>query len=74
MKKLFNFYLDDNMKEAATAKLEALMGKTEKGALASLIRVMLRNFLMNNDVDMSLITEVAEEYEYSQRRKTRSRM
>ena len=74
MKKLFNFYLEDHVKECATRKLESLMGKTEKGALASLIRVMLNNFIANEEVSNKLIEQVAEEYEYSQTRKLRSRL
>lgn len=76
MKKLFNFYLDDNIKEAAIKKLEDKMGKREKGAFASLIRVMLNDFVLNKDDAYinELIKLVETEYAYSQLKNKRSTM
>ena len=75
-KRLFNFYLDDSTKDAAILKLEKYMGKKEKGALSSLIRVMLKNFVMTTDSDeiAALIEKVDEEYYYSQLKNKRSTM
>ena len=43
-KSLFNFYLDDGVKKRCQDKLERLLGKQEKGALAALIRTLLEEF------------------------------
>ena len=74
MKKLFNFYLEDSIKEQAIKKLEVIMGKREKGAFASLIRVMISNFVFSNDdkyID-DLIKLVDKEYAYSNKNKRSS--
>ena len=73
MKKLFNFYLEDDVKKQVTQKLEDTMGKTEKGALAALIRVLLQKFMLDDDV-VDLCKAVAEEYEYTQTKNKRSKM
>ena len=64
MKRLFNFYLDDGVKESATKRIESLCGIQEKGQLASLIRVLLNEFLETNDNARltSIASKVTEEY------------
>lgn len=52
-KSLFNFYLDDKLKEAAIMKLARLNGTTSKGQLASFIRVQIQNFVETPDEDIS---------------------
>lgn len=74
MKKLFNFYLEDEIKEKVTTKLTKEIGKTEKGALASLIRVMLYDYLATEEVNPSLIKRVMDEYIYTQTKNKRSKM
>ena len=61
MKALFNFYLDDMVKEKAIEKVEKICGKQEKGQLASLIRVLLKRFLACDDSDE--LDDIAEEVE-----------
>lgn len=72
MKKLFNFYLEDSVKLAAIKKLEDKMGKTEKGALAALIRVLLNDFVFNNKDCTDLVRLVEEEYTYCKLKNKRS--
>jgi len=74
MKKLFNFYLEDEIKEKVTAKLTKEIGHTEKGALASLIRVMLYDYLATEEVNPGLIKRVMDEYIYTQTKNKRSKM
>ena len=61
-KSLFNFYLDDKLKEAAM-KLARLNGTTSKGQLASFIRVQIQNFVETPDEDISpkLMLKVLQE-------------
>lgn len=72
MKRLFNFYLEDSVKNAAVRKLEAKMGKKEKGALASLLRVLLNKFVMDDGDCDELIKQIEKEYQYSQLKNKRS--
>lgn len=75
-KKLFNFYLEDAIKELAMNKLENIMGKREKGAFASLIRVMINEFVCSNDENYlnKVIPKVEEEYVNTQLKNKRSTM
>ncbi len=75
-KTLFNFYLDDDVKQEAIEKLVRLSGDKPKGQLASLIRVLLRQFIATPDekVNKLLIEAVAAEYEYSAKLNKRSRL
>ena len=73
-KKIFNFYLDDDIKEQATAKIVSLTGDQPKGQLAALIRVLLKQFVMTKNVNPLLVEAVAAEYEYSQKLNKRSRL
>lgn len=74
MKSLFNFYLDDGDKKLATEKLVRLTGESSKGQLASLIRVLLKQFIATPDekVNRLLIQAIAAEYEFTLRRNKRS--
>lgn len=73
-KQLFNFYLDDELKEAAQNKIISLTGDQPKGQLAALIRVLLKQFVMTKHVNPLLIEAVAAEYEYSQKLNKRSKL
>lgn len=76
MKSLFNFYLDDNIKQEVQEKLERINGQKNKGQLAALIRVLLKRFLTtsDNETNMQLLQEIDEEYETSTKLNKRSRM
>lgn len=75
-KRLFNFYLDDEVKEAATEKIERLLGKQSKGQLASFIRVLLSNFVhtADADVDKRILKQIEEEYVDCVKTNKRSKM
>ena len=75
-KNLFNFYLDDDVKNQAIQKLIRLSGDKPKGQLAALLRVLLRQFIAtpDNKVNPLLIEAVAAEYEYSQSLNKRSNL
>ena len=76
MKSLFNFYLDDNDKLAITEKLERISGKTEKGQLASFLRIQVKLFLATPDekVNRNLINAIDAEYTTSVKSNKRSKM
>ena len=76
MKNLFNFYLDDEVKNKAVEKLVRLSGDKPKGQLAALIRVLLKQFVATPDekVNPLLIEAISAEYEYSQKLNKRSRL
>lgn len=76
MKQLYNFYIEPDDKVAAEEKLQRLCGKKEKGQLASLIRVLLKQFLATPDdkVNPLLTKAIDAEYVYSQTLNKRSRM
>ena len=73
-KSLFNFYLDDDLKEQCNAKICRLNGEQPKGQLAALIRVLLKQFNATPDAKVNplLIQAVAAEYEFSQKLNKRS--
>lgn len=75
-KSLFNFYLDDDVKQEAVDKLIRLTGDQPKGQLAALIRILLKQFVATPDdkVNKLLIDAIAAEYEYSQKLNKRSRL
>ena len=75
-KSLFNFYLDDITKKQAIAKLNRLIGEQNKGQLAALIRVLLKQFVATPDekVNKLLIEAIAAEYEYSTKLNKRSNL
>lgn len=72
-KRLFNFYLDDDVKQQVEEKLEKEFGKQEKGALASLIRVQLLMYLAQPK-NQTLLDALEAEYTYSQTKNKRSRL
>ena len=75
-KSLFNFYLDDDLKEQAIIKINRLNGEQSKGQLAALIRVMLKQFVATPDdkINKLLIDAVMAEYEFSAKLNKRSRL
>ena len=75
-KSLFNFYLDHDIKEQLKVKLLELTGGAPKGQIASLIRVLLRQFLVtpNEKVNPLLIEALEVEYNYSQKLNKRSQL
>lgn len=75
-KSLFNFYLDNITKKQAIAKLNRLVGEQNKGQLAALIRVLLKQFVATPDekVNKLLIEAIAAEYEYSTKLNKRSNL
>jgi hypothetical protein len=75
-KSLFNFYLDDDVKQEAVDKLIRLTGDQPKGQLAALIRILLKQFVATPDdkVNKLLVDAIAAEYEYSQKLNKRSRL
>ena len=75
-KTLFNFYLDENLKQEVQTKLIRLRKEQPKGQLAALIRVLLRQFAATPDekINPLLVEAIGAEYEYSQKLNKRSRM
>ena len=75
-KSLFNFYLDDEQKEKAIAKLARMCGSKSKGQLASLLRILLAQFVATPDEKTNplLIEAIDAEYTYSQTLNKRSRL
>lgn len=75
-KSLFNFYLDDEDKEKAVAKLLRLRGEESKGQLAALLRVLIKQFNATPDekVNPLLIEAVGAEFTYSKTLNKRSRL
>lgn len=61
---LFNFYLDDEDKAKAIAKLDRLCGNTTKGKLAAFLRVQIKKFNLTPDdkVSKDLLEAVETEY------------
>lgn len=75
-KRLFNLYLDEDVKVQASDKINRLAGDQPKGQLAALIRVLLRQFIATPDekVNPLLIQAIAAEYEYSTTLNKRSKL
>lgn len=76
MKQLFNFYLEDEDKLKAMDKLTRLKGKQNKGQLAALLRVMLKQFILtpDNQIPAALLEAVDAEYTYSTIKNKRSKL
>lgn len=76
MKKLFNFYVEENVIEAVQSKLTRLTGDKPKGQIASLIRVLLNQFIHTPDdkVDPLLLDAIVAEYQYTQIKNKRSKL
>lgn len=64
-KNLFNFYLDDKLKNDVQAKLVRLSGDKPKGQVSALIRTLLKLFVSipDNEIDPLLLKELENEYE-----------
>ena len=75
-KSLFNFYLDDETKNKAQAKLTRLIGDQPKGQLSALIRILLRQFVATPDEKTNplLLEAIVAEYEYTTKCNKRSRL
>ena len=75
-KSLFNFYLDDDLKQEAIEKLNRVSGEKQKGQLASLIRVSIKQFVdtPDNEISPLLLAAIDEEYEYGLKLNERSRL
>lgn len=71
---LYNFYISDELKRNVVNKLEACMGKKEKGAMAALIRVLLNQFVNTPTPNPLLINAIEKEYTYSTKKNKRSRL
>lgn len=74
--RLFNFYLDDEVKEKAIKKIESLCGEQNKGQLASLLRVLLKDFIENENQAqlINVAVRVEKEYTYTAKKNKRSRL
>lgn len=75
-KTLFNFYLDDDVKKQVNDKLTRLNGEQNKGQLAALIRVLLKQFVATPDdkVNKLLIDAIYAEYQMCTKQNKRSKM
>lgn len=75
-KSLFNFWLDDEIKDAAQSKITRMIGDQPKGQMAALIRVLLKQFVATPDEKTNplLMQAIAAEYEYSAKLNKRSRL
>mgnify|MGYP004599178913 CR=1 FL=1 len=75
-KNLFNFYLDDDDKQAITEKLDRLCGDTSKGKLAAFLRCQIKKFINtpDKDVEQSIVANIVNEYSYNQDKNKRSRL
>ena len=75
-KRLFNFYVEDSVKDEVNKKLVRLNGKQSKGQMAALIRVLLKQFIAtpDNKVNPLLVEAIEAEYEYSAKLNKRSNM
>ena len=75
-KSLFNFYLEDEVKNKVQEKLVRLSGDQPKGQVAALIRVLLKQFVATPDekVNKLLIEAITAEYEYSAKMNKRSKL
>lgn len=74
---LYAFYVDDETKLAVEQRLSMLVPEAKKGAMAALIRVLLREFvaLPFDDVSLTSLQEKLEaEYVYSTKKNKRSKL
>lgn len=76
MKILTNFYIEENDKQAAIDKLNRLNGATNKGQFASLLRVMVKQFIATPDekINPLLLQAIDAEYVQCQTLNKRSKM
>lgn len=73
---LFNFYIDIDLKAEVEQKIIRLNGERNKGQLSSLIRILLKQFVMTPDdkVNPLLIEALDAEYTYTQKKNKRSKL
>lgn len=76
MKRLTNFYIEEDDKIQAEEKLRRLCGQQTKGQFASLLRVLIKQFIVTPDdkINPMLIEAIDAEYIYSQTLNKRSKM
>lgn len=76
MKRLTNFYIEEEDKAKAEAKLERLCGKQTKGQFSAFLRIAVKQFINTPDetVNPLLIKAIEAEYIYSQTLNKRSKM
>lgn len=76
MKVLYNLYLDEDIKLEANNKITRLKGPENKGQLASLLRVLLKQFVLTPDekVDKNIIKAIDLEYQLTTKCNKRSKM
>ena len=72
--KLFNFYVDDDDKAKAIAKLDRLCGNSTKGKLAAFLRIQIKKFNATPDdkITKELLEAVDAEYVMCKNRNKRS--
>ena len=77
----FTFYLDDETKLAVQQRLSMIVPDTKKGALAALIRVLLRQFAdisVENEIEriilMTYKDAIEKEYLYTTKKNKRSKL
>ena len=63
MTELFNFYVEKETKEAAQNKIAEFLPGHKKGLTASLLRILLIQFL-NTEPSQDLINAVEADYQY----------
>ena len=73
---LFNFYVDDDDKAKAIAKLDRLCGNSTKGKLAAFLRIQIKKFNATPDdkITKELLEAVDAEYVMCKNRNKRSSM
>ena len=71
---LFNFYVDDDDKAKAIAKLDRLRGNSTKGKLAAFLRIQIKKFNATPDdkITKELLEAVDAEYVMCKNRNKRS--
>lgn len=75
-KEIFNFYIEPSLKAKVQEKLGRLTNDCKKGQMASLIRVLLKQFVATPDdkVNKLLIMAISAEYEFSTAKNKRSNL
>ena len=76
MKRIYNFYIDIDVKDKCEEKLERINGKRQKGQLSALVRVLLKRFADTPDgyEPPDILAEVDLEYETSLKLNKRSKL
>lgn len=71
---LFNFYVDDDDKAKAIAKLDRLCGNSTKGKLAAFLRIQIKKFNATPDdkITKELLEAIDAEYVMCKNKNKRS--